>query len=488
MVGTVSAASPSVNGTTVHEGDIATFTVNTDGRDNVRVQIGEEDAGYRVNLTVDSGWGENTVKIRMNTYKAGGWTGASADEVFSASDGSVSATRSTEPLSEPIETANYRMYTYSGSNPSSIGILSIKERNTNDLTVSTAPRSTNVDSLDTVNKRAVTTSQVAKQDYLITNINASGLEGYIQSGEDLEQGSEGVSLEVTYSEPNQEAQEVNFDAAQFYQQGSHTYLIIETDGDDFEPGTTYDIKFKIDGDDNPYVEDGEVEQLEGDVTVQSREIDFKEDPVVVGATKKQNVELSTTVAPGTKFQFTAISESVDNAFVKQASATVTENRSLTPTFNFQDISGKTGFELSIKNEGVKQQGYVGGNPAEQTTTPVQSSTTETPEATTTTTVNKTAESTAAETTNSDSEITTTVTKTTSASPPPENSSNQSETGENGSVQNGSDTQPQSSGNAGGGGIVNSIKGVIGKVFGMLGVNGIAISFSLMVAGVIYKLA
>lgn len=373
FAGTVSADT----GTAVEqEGDIATFTITHHGDSQAKVQVGTREARYMVNMTVRGGY-DDKVKIRMNTHKAGGWTGASASEVFSAKGGRITnIERATSPLSDPIDPGAYRIYTYTGGNLDDIGVLSLQERSTNNATVLTAPRTANLDSLSKLKKHSVETDEIANGDYLITKINASGLSGYISDASDLEQETQGVSLSIYTERPNAGRESVELDSGEFYRSGDQMYLGFDTSDLDVEPDSTYRIEFEVDSDQNPYVSEGETETLTREVQIKERVIDFDEDPVVVGAAKNQRIHLSSTVAPGTKFSFELLSESIDNPFVKRGSATVSENGTLAPKFNFNDVNGKTSFEITIEGEDITETGYVGGLPEPETETE-----TETPEET-----------------------------------------------------------------------------------------------------------
>lgn len=480
FAGTVSADT----GTAVEqEGDIATFTITHHGDSQAKVQVGTRETRYMVNMTVRAGY-DDRMKIRMNTHKAGGWTGASAREVFSANGGEITdIERATTPLSDPIEPGAYRIYTYTGGNLNDIGVLSLQERATNNATVLTAPRTAELDTLDKLRKHSVESNEVANGDYLIAKINASGLSGYISDANDLEQETQGVSLSIYTERPNVGRESVELDSGEFYRSGDQMYLGFDTSDLDVEPDSTYRIEFEVDGDRNPYVSEGETETLSREVQIKERVIDFDEDPVVVGAAKNQRIHLSSTVAPGTKFSFELLSESIDNPFVKQGSATVSENGTLAPEFNFNDVNGKTSFEISIRGEGITETGYVGGLPEPDTETETEAptetgseSTTESGTSTNTSTPTETENTTESESgenssdTASPTPTTGNETSTTNNSADANQTSNGTSTN---STQNESAPTPSNPGGGGGGGIPTNI---------------ISMGIAVVVIGVIVKVA
>lgn len=488
FAGTVSADT----GTAVEqEGDIATFTITHYGDGQAKVQVGTRESRYMVNMTVRGGY-DDKVKIRMNTHKAGGWTGASASEVFSAKGGRITnIERATSPLSDPIDPGAYRIYTYTGGNLDDIGVLSLQERSTNNATVLTAPRTANLDSLSKLKKHSVEADEIANGDYLITEINASGLSGYISDVNDLEQETQGVSLSIYTERPNAGRESVELDSGEFYRSGDQMYLGFDTSDLDVEPDSTYRIEFEVDGDQNPYVSEGETETLTREVQIEERVIDFDEDPVVVGAAKNQRIHLSSTVAPGTKFSFELLSESIDNPFVKRGSATVSEDGTLAPKFNFNDVNGKTSFEITIEGEGITETGYVGGLPEPETETETETETptgtetesdTESGTSTNTSTSTETENTTASESGENSSNTTSPTsptgneTSTTNNSTDANQPSNETSTN---STQNESAPTPSNPGGGGGGG---------GGGIGGIPTNIISMGIAVVVVGVIVKVA
>jgi hypothetical protein len=480
FAGTVSADT----GTAVEqEGDIATFTITHHGDSQAKVQVGTRETRYMVNMTVRAGY-DDRMKIRMNTHKAGGWTGASASEVFSASGGEITnIERATETLSGPIEPGAYRIYTYTGGELDGIGVLSLQERATNNATVLTAPKTAELDTLDKLKKHSVESDEVANGDYLITKINASGLSGYISDLSDLNQETEGVSLSIYTEEPNVGIDSVEPDSGEFYRSGDEMYLGFDTSDLDVDPGTTYRIDFEIDGDQNPYVSKGETEALTQEVQIEERTINFNEDPIVVDATNNQRIPLSSTVAPGTKFSFELLSESVDNPFVKHGSATVSENGTLAPKFNFNDVNGKTSFEISIRGEDITETGHVGGLPEPDTETETETpaeteSGSDTESGTSTNTSTSTgAENTTGSESGENSSDTTSPTQSTDNETTTTNNSTDTEQTSNGtstnSTQNESAPTPSNPEGGGGSGIPTNI---------------ISMGIAVVVVGVIVKVA
>lgn len=375
-VGSATGTSIGSKSVVEQEGDVASFRVHLDDTSKARVQVGSEDVNYVVNLTVTGDYDDH-VTIRMNTFKAGGWNGASPDEVFSAKGGSVSATRTSPRLNDPLDPGNYRIDTYIDGELSGIHFLTVKERETRRMEVFTAPKGTNADSLKKIQESMTNTSSIAMGDYLITKINASGLNGYISSAEDLDQGTEGVSISIYTERQNAGRETVDPDNGKLHWSGDELFLVFATNDLNATAGDTYTVQFEIDGSENPYVPDGKTEQLTEQVKIKERVVRFAEDPVTVKAASGQTINLSTTVAPGTKFKLEAVSDSIGNTFVKRTGITVSPNRTLSTSFDFSGVEGRTEFTLTVKGEGVEMTGYAG---TEQTQTPTE---TTTPEPTTT---------------------------------------------------------------------------------------------------------
>ncbi|MFC4359900.1 BGTF surface domain-containing protein [Halobium salinum] len=379
--GTGSTGSTSVTvgtGTAVEQvGDVATFTVELDGSNQARVQVGTEAVNYRVNLTIRGKQGER-VTIHMNTYEAGGWRGASAEEVFSVPNATlVSATRETPTLEAPVDTGTYRVFTRVDGGLTDIGVLELEERETRGLTLYTAPRGTSTGSLEAVMANATAlstnaseTAAVARGDYLVARVDATGLSGYVRTVDDVQQATDGVRLSVSTERFNQGRRFVDIQSGRLFTADERLYLVLDTDDFDAEPGDSFRTQFTVDGSKNPYVAAGETERRTRTVTVKKRRIGVGGDPLVVEAAGGQRVDIGTTLAPGTRLNVRAVSRSVDNLFVKRQTVTVSEAGTASATFDFGDVTGRTAFEIRFGGEGVSHTAYVGGDPnATPTPTP-----------------------------------------------------------------------------------------------------------------------
>ncbi|MFC6725642.1 hypothetical protein ACFQE1_14960, partial [Halobium palmae] len=309
----VGAAAADTGTVVEQEGDVATFTVALDGSNEATVQVGTEAVNYEVNVTVRGSGDE--VTLRMNTYEAGGWRGATPEEVFSAEDGRVvSATRSTPTLDAPIDTGSYRIYTRIDGQLTDLGVLTLEERATGNLTVFTVPAGASMDSVENVTGSATATTKVARGDYLVARIDASGLSGYVRNVDDVQGGTAGVHVDVYAERPNARGDPVDLQSGSFFRDGDRIYLAFDTDDLDAEPGDGYRLEFRIDGDENPYVKPGRTERLAGEITIRPRRVVFAEEPVVVDAAANQRIDLRTSVAPGTRLTLELLSASLDAPF------------------------------------------------------------------------------------------------------------------------------------------------------------------------------
>lgn len=380
LAGVVTVSAETGSRTAV-EGDVATFTVSA-GDGQTLVQVGSDEVNYKVNLTVDGG---GTVTIHMNTYEAGGWRGASPEEVFSAEGGSIaSAERETPRLNDPIDPRSYRIYTRSDGKLTDVGVLSLRERETRNVTVSTVPGDAE-ESLGAVENGSTPTRTITMGDRLVVDINATGLTGYVANADDLQQGTGGVSLDVYSERLNGDDDPIDIRSATFRRSGSHTYFVFETDDLDARPGDQYRIEFEIDGSENPYVPAGERESVTRTVTIRERRIAFDgEEPTVLDAAAGQRLNLSTTLAPGTDLEFEVVSEAAANPFVKHRSVTVSERGTASAAFDLTGVEPGTELRVRLRGESAEQSVYVERLPATPTPTP-----TATPRPTATTTARPT---------------------------------------------------------------------------------------------------
>lgn len=362
----VGATSAGVGKVVEQEGDVASFTVTHDNASQAQVQFGTDEVNYKVNMTVRGGSDEE-LTIFVNTYEAGGWRGDTPDDVFSARGGAiVSISRETPTLSAPLATADYGIYVRTEGMLTDRGTLSLTERQTRDLTILTAPEGESGQSLESILQTATETATITEGDYLVTKIEASGLSGYVEDASDLERGTEGVSLSLSEKRPNAGPTTVELDETRFSNANDETYLVFDTKDLDVKAGSKYTMTFEIDAAKNPY--STQTETLTREITLRERTLRFADsEPIVFAPEKGQQVELSTSVAPGTRFTVTALSDAPNNSFRKRDTVEVSADGSLTPTFDFTGVDGGTEFRIVVVGEDLRATGYVGSTPGETTT-------------------------------------------------------------------------------------------------------------------------
>jgi surface glycoprotein (TIGR04207 family)/PGF-CTERM protein len=180
-------------------GDIVNITYSTNELDNTTLHIGGADDGYNATITVEPN-DDGEVAIEMNTYLAGyrSSTAASELDAFTVTKGDYNATASSEDnLDYAPESGLYDLEVTSGDQTQDLAALRIQQRSYDGLTVHTAPanefnRMKSKDRLlDRINDGWVTESEeiaVApdsrssrKGDVIVYQIEASGLEGYLET-------------------------------------------------------------------------------------------------------------------------------------------------------------------------------------------------------------------------------------------------------------------------------------------------------------------
>lgn len=374
------APSASFSPTVVHEerGDIANITVDTSKA--ATVNIGSHDQNFLLQVRVGGG----TTKLRVNTYKAGQTSRYSLDEMVWATKGSVkSRTLRTRPLNKPLETAQYPMNVTINGGEEALGTLIVEERSTNGIDARIASRQIAAGKLNgpgAIEKATVppwSNGSVAHGDWVVLDVNASGLSGIVSKNR-LD-GDEGLKVAFEQVGGVMNSNPKTFDGSDVEsfvpnRSGDGFYLLVDTSKQSIEPGERYNVTFSV-GKANPLVDERESvttsfrtvpRRIQIERTGRSGEI------VVEGKTR---ISGKTTLTPGTTINITARDEGID-PFRMPRTMTVTENRTFATTFDFSDLEPGREFELRLPDQGTAITAVV----AEKETTTV---TTTTPNKTTT---------------------------------------------------------------------------------------------------------
>jgi PGF-CTERM protein len=360
-----------------HRGDVANITVDSSTKGYVN--IGSPSEAFWLRIKVGSG----TTKLRLNTYKAGMAT--SRQEMDAALQGGTVVEASVTPISEPLESAQYEMnVTTNSGRELGIGTLVVEKRSTNGIDAYIAPRQTNVEELDSpeaIEKATVppwSNGTVAHDDWVVLEINASGLSGIVSK--DRLDGDDGI--EVTFE---QVSGQINADPNSFdgsdverfvpNRSGEGFFLLVDTGENKVKADERYNVTFSVAAS-SPLADERESVSTSFRTVPRRIQIDRngRSDKIVVEG--KTRISGATTLTPGTTINLTARDTGLEPLRIPKT-LTVTENRTFAATYDFSDFEPGREFEFRLEDQKTSITAVV----AEKETTTVTTTATTTPNTT-----------------------------------------------------------------------------------------------------------
>ena len=355
---------------TQERGDLAAITVQMEGTSEVNLSVGSEEAGYEADLTVYDGEGDGEVTVYWNTYLAG--TGAS---FFTAEDNDDEVTFQQEADHVDLEGGDAGDLILPGSYEMDVTPVEL-----DDLT-DLGSVGDIIHILNAVEDGLITeTDQVADGDVLITEIEASGLNGADFLANDH------VSLVYEQTNPQQNRSPKVFEATDDVDvistpMSDTYYVVIDMDDADFErqasgnavdlaAGDNIETQFVVGAGDEDDLEtysyglvaptDGE---FEDEVLVDSynfvdAEVSIDNGDLTVQPTAGQLITGDSTLAPGTELNLRVQTlRDQPSQFVDSFDATVDADRNWEfETDIFEDRIPGTEFRVAVTSPSVDNPG------------------------------------------------------------------------------------------------------------------------------------
>ena len=405
-------------------GDVANITVQLDNTEDGIISVGStNDDNYAIVGQIEDEDGDGEVTVQFNSYTAGTSSANSDDSYDFGEDGSESATVLSVPgdddlevleeegsfdrlddvddddtdevtlSSDTLEAGSYSMNVTATTDeaqiddPDSVGTLRLNENSVENIRTWTAPSDADIDDddvdiYDRIGENLTEADNIAVEDVVVHEIQASGIEGALEYQEEdnsagdvtaaFDQavdtdgdtsngvGSAGITLYVNRSDvgANADADPVNF--------GVNDPLTVVEDADNntyFVAVDTGSVEFTDSGDQLTEVEDTRLNAtfsikegpLSEDDTSTSALYRTSErdatlnvdddDLVTVPAAAGQEVGGETNVAPGSELEIEMESENDANPFVLRPEADVDTNGTYTATADFSDYSAGTNFTV-----------------------------------------------------------------------------------------------------------------------------------------------
>ncbi|MFP9059064.1 CARDB domain-containing protein [Natrialbaceae archaeon A-chndr2] len=340
------------------------------GVDQVTLEIGDPDYGYEAEVVASTSSG-GTVEIIMDTYRAGGWDGTPASDVYIGGDDTtiLDASRSND-ISIPLQPAGdddpgeILLEAYTDDGIQDISSIELLERSTDDIAVLTHPQSESPSGFDDLESTLTVRDVVADGDPAYVGVQATGLSGFLSGADDLATGAEGASLTVVQADagPYDDPVEIDISGAPFEYDpdAGRFYVGIDTAQAGVEPGE-YDASFTL-SDESPYVESGE-ERVETTFEIVDPAITITSESV--SATGTATLEGQSTLAPGT----TVDARVVGPTSIERLEGEVQSDGSISIPLGFDNLEAGDELETELS---------VGDDLVDQRVVPVEGDAAETP--------------------------------------------------------------------------------------------------------------
>jgi len=348
------------------EGDVAAITVTLTDTDTATVNVGSTDAGYLARAQVTDGDGDGQVTLLVNLFEAGGWRGTPANGVYDTADAddSVSVTRETQTLDDPLAPFAYDLNVSVDGVVYSAATLFVEERETGTARTISAPDGT---APDDVASGAAVADTIAVGDYVAVQVETSGVFGYLRDASDLGAGTQGVTLEVvqTNPQPNVEPRELDPADGTFVPAPDRDsfFVVFDTDAVGVEPGERYRATFTVD-ESNPLTDGTESVETTFEIREVTAGID---DSMSLDPEANQPVTGTTTLAAGSELTVEVKSQNPNEPLVDRQTVTVEAGGSWTATFDLSSLSDGTDLQTTVTHDDEELAGpttlTVGGGSA-----------------------------------------------------------------------------------------------------------------------------
>lgn len=370
---------------TEHRGDVAKIGVLFRDAETATVRVGSG-ADHVATVVVRDADGDGSATVRLNTY----------DGTIAASEGDVATVRERSSVETPLAAETYDLDLWIGDGTDgeqwAVGNLVLEERSTDGLRTLVAPQSADLSNPNAIDVARATgnltrSSVVARNDTLVLQLRASGLEGVVaaQNGSNATDrfdswlDGDGVSLDVIQTTPSPERAPLYLNVTDprattvIHDAQNHSYyLVVDTERvpvTDRYPGTDEDDVRTSEYRANVTLTDesGLVESrtsVEANFTVRDREAAVVtasgSDRVHVASAPNRSVPVKTALAPGSKV--TVAVEGSGDQFPFEATGRVRNTSDgfvFAPEFDFSDVQPGTEFTVTVSHRGESIMGYGG---------------------------------------------------------------------------------------------------------------------------------
>ncbi|GAB3030026.1 DUF7827 domain-containing protein [Natronobiforma cellulositropha] len=332
----------------VPQGDVAEIGVDIDGDRDVRIQIGSSDVNYIANATITDTEDGHAI-VEFDTFGAGNST-INPAPIAAGEDTDLTFDDQTQnALSSPLVAGNYDMRLFIDGDRVDIGTLRLGDRSTDDVTIHTAPEDVNAgDDLEDILEAASVDNEIAYEDLVIVQVEASGLQGLWESGLNLEAYGVEWEFEHLNPAPNTEGNDIDSAIAEHQDfENNSIYFAFDSDSNGIEEDDQYEFTFTV-GEDNPYISsDDDEESVSATFTVAERSIEFSQEEFSVAASDGQVIDGTSNAAAGTEIEV-IVEGTGDNPFFMTQDTEV-EDGEWAVEFDFSDEAEGAEFDLEVSD-------------------------------------------------------------------------------------------------------------------------------------------
>lgn len=347
-------------------GDVVEITVDLDNTDSAEVTFGGNASNYESTVSISDA-DDDSVTLLFDTTEAGDTDDSESPwSLHEDSDATLTDDLANESnLSDALDAYNYDLSVSVDGFEKDVATVNLEERNTEGVNIWTLPDSSEAE-LDDIQQNATQTDAVAAGDYVIVQVEASGVYANLDNdttGADLENGSAfaeeyGIEMALVDEDPGKNQGPKEFDISSgdviVDEENDTFFLVLDTANLNNEDGDMPTAYFNM-TENNSYISDEE-EAEEQSASTQfefvDREFEYNnlnDDEVVeVTAEEEAFVGGETTAAPGTEVSITLRSEAgAETPFLLSDTTMVQEDGTVGASFDMSGFEAGTNFTVSV---------------------------------------------------------------------------------------------------------------------------------------------
>jgi hypothetical protein len=346
----------------VDEGDKARLNLQYNSTNQTNVTIGNEtDVGYEISFNVENNDDSNdTVGIVFNTYYAGVNNTSNVLTVADDSDASIIVDNETEITNPRLSPATYDVSANVDGTESDFAEINVTERSTEDVRIKTLPNTTSITEVSDIsgstNEEGRSddgvgsySADVAENDTVAIEVEMSGVYGYLNDDQNINEVGNGLYIGVTEDTPNSNSG-VNLSNSSLYTNPSEEtfYVVFNATSSNLNIGSDYvvDVGLNIT---NAYIEEGEEESVTTNLTTSERETEFTTNQNGTVEVSEDDMIVSAETNIATDSETTLLVRNTDAPNLEEFDAVV-ENGEFRVNISDANISQGDNFTVQLRGE------------------------------------------------------------------------------------------------------------------------------------------